>query len=307
MPSLSVIAPLGVAVGRTRRILFEPFQLRKWLRLGLCAFLMGSAPLTPIASGLNLNNQSDSGETTIRPEAILAWIQEHLSLILTVAAVVLVVGSVLTLLLTWLSSRARFMLLDGVIHNRADLAAPWRRYRREGNALFRFRVVVGVIGLALLALIVAVPLVVSLADLLAGVISLRVVAAGLAATLLLLVWILAMELIAVLLLDFVAPVMLLRQVPVLPAWRIVIDALVRPQPVGFALYLLARVLLNGAIGTLAMLVVVLSCCLALVPYLGSVLLLPLTLFQISYPLAYLEQLGPQWAVFAPERSATAQA
>lgn len=307
MALLSVIAPLGVAVRRTRRILFEPFQLRKWLKLGLCAFLMGSGPLAPFTGTTDLSDRGGSGEPSLQPDQILAWIQEHLGLILTGTVVVLVIGCLLMLLATWLSSRARFMLLDGVIHNRADLAASWRRYRREGNALFRFRVVVGVIALALLALIVAVPLTVSLADLLAGVISLRVVAAGLAATLLLLVWILAMELIAVLLLDFVAPVMLLRHLPVLPAWRIVLVSLVRSQPMGIALYLLSRVLLNGAIGTLAMLAVVLSCCLALVPYLGSVLVLPLTLFQISYPLAYLEQLGPQWAVFAPERSAPAQA
>jgi hypothetical protein len=72
-----------------------------------------------------------------------------------------------------------------------------------------------------------------------------------------------------------------------------------------ALYLVARLLLNGAMAMLAALATLLSCCLALVPYLGSVILLPLTVFQRLYPLAFLEQLGPDWQLLPPELPAPA--
>ena len=41
--SLSVIDPINPAFARTKRILFQPFDFGKWLRLGFCAFLMGLA------------------------------------------------------------------------------------------------------------------------------------------------------------------------------------------------------------------------------------------------------------------------
>lgn len=48
-------------------------------------------------------------------------------------------------------------------------------------------------------------------------------------------------------------------------------------------------------------VTLLTCCVSLVPYVGSVILLPLTIFRVTYPLAFLEQLGPEWQIFPPER------
>jgi hypothetical protein len=37
-----------------------------------------------------------------------------------------------------------------------------------------------------------------------------------------------------------------------------------------------------------------SLCLALVPYLGTVITLPLWVFRRAYALVFLEQFGPQW-------------
>lgn len=300
MACLSVIAPISVAVQRSRRVLFEPFQLSKWLRLGFCAFLMGSAP-TSLFTGGNPGLQSRSGSDSTLPDTLLPWLKAHQPLLLGLGLAAVVAVTVLTLLFTWLSSRGRFMLLDGVIRNRGAIQAPWQEYRREANSLFRFRVVVGLISLLVVLLILAGVAAVGLDDLIAGVISLRLVSAITAGVLLLLCALLAMQVISVLLLDFVTPVMLMRRLPVLRAWPIVIDNVVQPQPWGFALYLLARLLLDGAIASLSVLAVLFSCCLALVPYVGTVLLLPLTVFQLSYPLAYLEQLGTPWQIFAADR------
>ncbi len=37
--NISVTDPIGRAIERTKRILFRPFQWRKWFVLGFCAFL----------------------------------------------------------------------------------------------------------------------------------------------------------------------------------------------------------------------------------------------------------------------------
>ena len=122
-------------------------------------------------------------------------------------------------------------------------------------------------------------------------------AAVLIGALLLLIWIMVIDLIGVLLLDFVAPVMWLQRLPVLDAWKPVIRHLWREHLGSLALYLLMRYVLGLAIGVLALLTILLSCCLALIPYVGSVLLLPLSVFALTYPLAFLEQLGPAWQFF----------
>jgi len=297
---LPVIQPILVAIQRSRRVLFEPFQLSKWLRLGFCAFLMGSAPIGMI-SGANPGLQSERSSDRVLPDSLLTWLKAHQSLALSLGLGALFSVIALTLLFTWLSSRARFMLLDGVIRNRGAIKAPWQEYRREANSLFRFRVVLGLISLLVVLLILAGVAALGLSDLMAGEVSLRLVSAFAVGVLLLLITLLTMQLISLLLLDFVTPVMLMRRLPVLRAWPIVIDNLVRRQPGGFALYLLARLLIDGAIGSLTLLTLLFSCFLAAVPYVGAVLLLPLTVFQLSYPLAYLEQLGAAWQVFPADR------
>jgi hypothetical protein len=42
-----------------------------------------------------------------------------------------------------------------------------------------------------------------------------------------------------------------------------------------------------------------ACCLVIIPYIGTVLLLPLLAFTRSYSLYYLAQYGPHYDVFPP--------
>ena len=63
------------------------------------------------------------------------------------AAIFFVVVFVVGVVCLWLSSRGRFMFLDGLVRNRGAVVEPWREFRREGNSLFWFRFG---LGLALL-------------------------------------------------------------------------------------------------------------------------------------------------------------
>ena len=51
-------------------------------------------------------------------------------------------------------------------------------------------------------------------------------------------------------------------------------------------------------GIIAMVATCATCCIAAIPYLGTVILLPLLVFIRCYSLCFLEQLGPDWQFFA---------
>lgn len=67
----------------------------------------------------------------------------------------------------------------------------------------------------------------------------------------------------------------------------------------FVLYFLFRaVVLSIVVGFIALGVTCATCCIAVLPYIGSVILLPLSVFDRQYSLYYLEQFGPGWQFFA---------
>jgi len=64
----------------------------------------------------------------------------------------------------------------------------------------------------------------------------------------------------------------------------------------------SRTGLGERIRIIAALMICLTLCLAALPYLGSVILLPLTVFLRSYSLYFIEQFGSEWRVFSRDHS-----
>ena len=101
--------------------------------------------------------------------------------------------------------------------------------------------------------------------------------------------------------DFVVPVMFLRGGKCWAAWK-EFYGLLSAHPGQFALYILFSIVLAMGIAMLVlvfMLVTCCFCCLMFVPYLGTVVLLPVLIFKRAYPLYYFAQYGPQYDVFTP--------
>jgi hypothetical protein len=100
--------------------------------------------------------------------------------------------------------------------------------------------------------------------------------------------------------DFVVPIMFLRGESCLAAWR-EFGGLLFANAGKFALYILFQIVLSWAIGLMVLLAILLTCCIAgclmLLPFVGTVLLLPVLVFKRAYPLYYLAQYGPQYDVF----------
>ncbi|GBC85771.1 hypothetical protein HRbin11_02224 [bacterium HR11] len=162
-PDIRVLEALPPAWAHVRRVLFQPFDIGRWLILGFLSFLQSLGE-----GGFNVNLPSFSGPERAEPvdrkvlQEVLRWVSEHWPLLMGICGVLLVLGVGLVLLLMWLSARGTFAYLDCIVTNRAEVRRPWRAHRAIANSYFAFRVVVGLVTLAVLVAI-TVPVVVLVA------------------------------------------------------------------------------------------------------------------------------------------------
>jgi len=148
--ALSPIEALSAAWGETLRLLFRPFQGRRWIALSvMCLFLGGGTSTAAFQWGFSiLPFDVDPAQILLRTHLIMA---EHRSLI--VLAVALSLGLVLALL--YVRCGLRFTLVDAVIKQDVALGPAWRNLRPHGRAYFFW--LLGVLGtLLLMAFAVAV-------------------------------------------------------------------------------------------------------------------------------------------------------
>lgn len=307
---VSVALPVGHAIERMKRVLFQPFDLGRWITLGFCAWL---AQLGQGGSSAHFNVGRDhkGGMRSVRNGLEQAWdyVAHNLYWILPLAAVLLLLGVALWLLILWLSSRGRFMFLHCVALEKAEVAVPWHKFARQANSLFWFRLVVG-----LASLILTLPLLVVMAVTawrmiergragLGGI--LELVGAGLLLAVLAAVFWVVNRLTE----DFVVPIMFRRGGRCLQGWGVLLG-LVAGNLGRFILYFLFQIVLALAIGVVVLTAVLATCCilgcLLAIPFVGTVLLLPIHVFRRSYSLHYLAQYGGEYDVFrlAPAESAS---
>jgi hypothetical protein len=110
-------------------------------------------------------------------------------------------------------------------------------------------------------------------------------------------YVIAFGIIGALLEDFVVPVMYRRGVRTVEAWGVFRREVLPGNGWAIVRFYLLKVLLGIAIGVAAILVTCCTCCLAALPYLGTVILLPIYVFVRSYSLSFLEQCGEEWRFF----------
>jgi hypothetical protein len=106
--------------------------------------------------------------------------------------------------------------------------------------------------------------------------------------------------------DFVVPIMYLRGHTCIEAWR-EFWGLLSGNIGRFALYILFQIVIALAIGVIVSTAVIMTCCCAgivlAIPYIGTVLMLPLLVFSRAYSLYYLGQYGLGLDVFRQESEA----
>lgn len=306
-PEISVTEAIEPAYERVKLMLFKPFHFTKWLIIGFCAWLAGLGESGGGGSGGGFNNSFNTNNNTQSVEQFRDfyhrasnYVLDNLAWIVPVAAFLILLGLAIWLLVLWLSSRGKFMFLHCVVGDVAEVDVPWRKYAREANSLFRFR-----IGVWLAGMLLCLPLLVFLImDIIHMVLQdeadvpgvMLAVGLGLAMILVSIVFLLIWKFTV----DFVVPLQFLRGGTCLAAWR-EFGGLLAANPGKFTVYILFQIVLSIAIGAIVMAAFVatccIACCLAALPFVGTVLLLPVLVFKRAYPLYYLAQYGPQYDVF----------
>ena len=289
-PKIEIFTPFGAAFELMKRILFQPFDFQKWLVIGFAAFLANLSGSTNFNYTPDWSDKSDWSFRSMTHNGSNEWPSWALPVLIGVVLLVIAIAIVVY----WVGCRGRFIFADCIVRNRAAIAEPWREYRREGNSFFFFSLVVGLVALVIVA-IASVPVWLPFAR---G----WTEGAGFVATLsigivLLIAVIVLLALALSLLFQLMVPVMYRQRCRALQAFREVVG-LILSHPGPMILYLLFCIVLNLGAGVIACLSMPLTCCITLIPYVGTVVLLPIFVVLAAFPLLFLRQFGDQYDAWA---------
>jgi hypothetical protein len=283
-----------------KKALFNPIDLKKWFVVGFTAFLSGLTDCSGHGgTGGRGRGTVDWEEILYFPQRAWEWLVVH-----PVWATVIVFGAflffVLVILITWWSSRGKFMFLDNVVHDRSQVVAPWNEFRIEGNSLFLWCFVLGavvfliVIGYLVQCFVTLQGLYEGSEDLTALIVPAALMLLGLIAIMML------NGFIELLLADFVVPIMYRDRITTLKAIQKFLT-LFQSHPLyflGYALFVLMVVLIVVIGVVIAGFV---TCCVGFVllaiPYINSVVLLPISYTMRAFSVEFLEQFGSEYYIF----------
>lgn len=304
---ISVTEVIEPAYERVKQMLFRPFDLTKWIVIGFCAWLAGLGEYGGRGGFSNYGNNSfnsNNGQSVERfrefYHKVSDYVMSNLGWIIPLFIFVVLLGLGIWLLVLWVSSRGKFMFLHCVALDKAEVDVPWHKYANEANSLFWFRLVLGVAAILLI-----LPTMVFMAASIVRMIlqeepdiAAVMLCIGLGLVLLLLYIVFAI--IHKFMVDFVVPIMYLRNGTCLTAWREFLG-LLSAHPGQFALYILFQIVISIAIAAIIIMAVLITCCIAAcflaLPFVGTVLLLPILIFKRAYALYYLAQYGSEYDVF----------
>jgi len=311
--NVSVTAPIGLAIERVKLVLFRPFDLGRWLTIGLGAWLAG---LGRGGGGFNFNYSPGSHQGHVASgsappdframyDRAHTFVMNNLMWIIPLAIVIVLFLLALGILMAWLRAHGNFMFLHCVALNKAETSVPWNKLGKQSNSLFLFNLLLGFIGMLLALPMIVLMVLAGIRILNHGQPIMRVLLTLVPLVLMFLAVALVFLVIHKLTVDFVVPIMFVRGSKCRAAWSELIN-LVTAHVGRFVLYLLFQIVLALATFVLVVMVIFCTCCVAgclmIIPYIGTVLLLPVLVFKRSYSLYYLAQYGPAYDAFPPPES-----
>jgi hypothetical protein len=302
---ISFFEPLGQAWIRMKMALFQPFDLQKWFVIGFNAFLAGLADWHHGSSGSRTSDDVSFREFLRFPSRAWEWLMDHpgwFIAILFIAGFLILLGIVLL----WLSSRGKFMFLDNVVHGKAEVAKPWREFRKEGNSLFLWRLVFVVICFAVF-IIFFVFFFTAASYLYEESFYQRVpvffiVGMGL----LFLMMIIVIGYVTLFLDGFVVPIMWKHQTTATKGWGRFLSLFGR-YPFHFILFGLLMFVMVVLFVIFVVIAGLLTCCigwvLLIIPYIGTVVTLPIWYTFRAFSVEFLGQFGTDYKLYPPSSDA----
>lgn len=311
--NIRYIEPLSRAVERSIQICFRPFDLGKWFVLGFACWLARLTQGGGGGGGYSIPTPPISDREAEGASSLPAWIESlEPEMFLGGAVLFFVIGCVAVLLFVilplflWLSSRGEFIFLDGVVHDRAQIKAPWHEFRAEGNSLFLWRLVF-VIAILVGVALTLVPMLLYVVRFGEGTPSIPIILLLACPVILFAVGAAYVDLF---LRSFVVPIMYKERLAATAAWSR-FAPLLRERLGWFLLYGLWLLVLMIGIVFAVLLLVLVTCCVAgillVIPYIGTVLLLPVYVALRALSLEFLAQFGDAFRIFPEPQPALATA
>ena len=298
--NIGFTVPTSISWWRMKQILFNPFDIGKWFVLGFTAWL--ATLVEANTGGGGGGGTGDLSEAGSEPEVEemfnegLNWVQDNIEVVFGIGAIIAAVVVVVVVLLTWVQSRGKLMFLDNVINNRALVGQPWKEYRSEGNSLFVWTLLFSFIALLIVGVVGGGWGWMIYKELSANEMEWTgaAIGSGIGFVGFLLLLGLLFGYVKGLLEDFVGPLMYQRRLSTTDAWHVFLS--LHSQYTGrFVLYFFWYILLNIGWSFAIMAVVLITCCIAgvlmAIPYLGTVLILPMLVFFRALGPTFLRQFG----------------
>jgi hypothetical protein len=236
MPSIFDV--VGQALRHTREQLL-PFRWSQWWRIALLGLAAGEFGGFSGGNGTGRPSSGSGGGGGSLPPEFFLWI-----------AIGFAVAAVIWIVVVYVNSVARFMLIEAIVQRQVDgLRAGWRRWRVTGRRFFRWQVLFLLAAIAAFVAVVGVPCLYAyrqgwfaaaeehVASLILG---------GIAIVLAMIVLGIIAGTIYVLTKDFAAPIMSLEGSDTAGAWR-QLRAIVRADKGSFAAYVLLKIVLTIAV------------------------------------------------------------
>ena len=138
---IEIFKPFGEAFELMKKILFQPFELKKWLVIGFAAWL---ANLGAGGGGIgNFNYPDNRREGAEKFNEAIGQIPQPV--LITGICVLICVVLLLIVLFAWLRARGRFILVDCIVRNRAAIASRGRNFVQKETAFFCSQLVVALV------------------------------------------------------------------------------------------------------------------------------------------------------------------
>ena len=298
--------PLDSAWQRMKSILFRPFDLGRWFVLGFTAWLAQLA--TGYSGGASEQFRITDDWDDPSFQGVFSGVQDTASALWDHPAAVMLIGMILVavlviwLVVLWVSSRGQFMFLDNLVHGRTEVKAPWSEYNVEGDSLFLWQLLYSLIAfvvmgaLGLLGFLFLWP-VLSLEPSAAAVVPLAIIAGTTAFIL-----IITLVFVEFFLTQFIVPIMYRHRLSAMDAWRRFLPVF-RDHPGGFVVFGLFYFVIMLVGWILLMVGGLVTCCigmiLLMIPYIGTVISLPLHTFTRYFSLEYLGLYGDEFRLLQP--------
>jgi hypothetical protein len=292
---------------RMHVILFRSFDFGKWCAIGLSAFLAGflqggngfnfNVNGNPFQSANNLGNGQKFSLPQLHSDFHNAIAGLQLGIIVLVVLMVMAIIFAIILVVYWLGARGQFLLLDNIVRNRGAISWPWQYYARQANSLFFFYLLFLVISVLILLPIIAVGIVMAIplfrhhrwpeGGEIAGFVLLALVYLAVA---------LVMSVAMFIFREFGIPIMFRQGLLARPAFWASLQLIGR-HPGSITIFILLRMAIFIGVAVLSTILCCVTCCLELLPYVGTVMLLPVLIYVRCFTLDCLAQFGPEYNVW----------